>query len=183
MKLFYLFVSCILIISSWSCSGKNHINPEPIQQDASVINEPSISANKTISAKEKESINEFVRRKQWDMVESGTGVRYGIYASTNGIAIESGDMVDLEYTLELLDGTPISKTENGETEMVIVDKDNVESGLHEALKYLHLGDKAKVIIPSHLAFGLTGDQDKIPGFSTLVYDIHIVEVSVNEDEK
>lgn len=173
----FLFGLCGLL----SCGNKQNLNPQPRQLKDS-LTEPLMTANTRISKKESEKINAYIKRKNWDMTETGTGLRYGIYASNNGIGIEHGDYVDLEYTLELLDGTLISKSKEGETEMVIVDKDAVESGLHEALKYLHKGDRAKVIIPSHLAFGLTGDQDKIPSFATLVYDLHIVEVSINENE-
>jgi len=36
------------------------------------------------------------------------------------------------------------------------------------------GDRAKLIVPSHLAFGLLGDLKKIPAGATLVYDIEIL---------
>lgn len=177
--LILLFPSFLLL---FACSNNAHIN-QTVEPEKDYITEPAMEANVLISQHEKTLIDEYVQRKQWSMKETGTGVRYGIYYSENGVEIESGDIVELEYTLELLDGTLISKTENGETETVLVDKDIVESGLHEALKYLHQGDKAKLIIPSHMAYGLTGDLDKIPGFSTLVYDIKIIDVRVDNNTK
>jgi FKBP-type peptidyl-prolyl cis-trans isomerase len=42
------------------------------------------------------------------------------------------------------------------------------------------GGKAKFILPSHLAYGLTGDQDKIPPQSPVVYDIELIEIEKNE---
>ena len=36
------------------------------------------------------------------------------------------------------------------------------SGLEEGLLLMKVGDKAKFIIPSHLAFGLLGDENRIP---------------------
>lgn len=176
----YVIVPCMLFFNA--CGNETHIN-ETILPENDNITAPAMEANQLISQHERELINEFVRRKQWDMTETGTGVRYGIYYSEDGVEIESGDIVELEYTLELIDGTPISKTDEGETETVLVDKDIVESGLHEALKHLHQGDKAKVIIPSHMAYGLTGDLDKIPGFSTLVYDLKIIDVRVDNNTK
>jgi len=38
-----------------------------------------------------------------------------------------------------------------------------------------VGDKAKLIIPSHLAFGLAGDMDQIPPLSPIVYDIEVLD--------
>ena len=60
--------------------------------------------------------------------------------------------------------------------MFLVCRDEVESGLHEAIQYLKVGDKAKVIIPSHLAHGIAGDFEKIPPRSTIIYDIHLIAV-------
>jgi peptidylprolyl isomerase len=59
---------------------------------------------------------------------------------------------------------------------IVVGHDNVETGLHEALQLLHVGDRAKIILPSHLAFGFTGDSGKIPQNASVVYDIHLLRV-------
>ncbi|MBQ5532463.1 MAG: FKBP-type peptidyl-prolyl cis-trans isomerase [Bacteroidales bacterium] len=37
------------------------------------------------------------------------------------------------------------------------------------------GAKARLILPSHLAYGSIGDGADIPGFATLVYNIEIIE--------
>lgn len=175
-SLFILSLSALLS----ACNSKPPLNPV-ISTPKDSLREPLMGANKIISAKERAAIDEYCRRKQWDMTETGTGLRYGIYKPGGGIGIETDDYVDLDYSLELMDGTFISDSKKNGPETVRVGQDNVESGLHEALLYLHKGDRAKVIIPSHLAYGLTGDQDKIPPFSTLVYDLHILEVSVVEE--
>ncbi len=64
-------------------------------------------------------------------------------------------------------GTPID---------FLVEMDNVESGLHEAITYLKEGDKAFIILPYYLAHGLLGDNDKIPPLSPALYDIELIAV-------
>jgi len=49
--------------------------------------------------------------------------------------------------------------------------------LEEGLLLLHQGDKAKFIIPSHLAYGLLGDQKQIPPGATLVYDVELIQLN------
>ena len=56
-----------------------------------------------------------------------------------------------------------------------VGKGEVISGLEEGILLLHIGDKAKFIIPSHLAYGLLGDDNEIPTKATLIYDIEVVQ--------
>jgi len=41
---------------------------------------------------------------------------------------------------------------------------------------LRVGDCAKIIIPSHLAYGLIGDQKKILHKASLVYDIEFISM-------
>jgi FKBP-type peptidyl-prolyl cis-trans isomerase FkpA len=53
----------------------------------------------------------------------------------------------------------------------------VEAGLEEGILLMHKGGKAKFILPSHLAFGLIGDQNKIPGKSTLIYDVNLIDLN------
>ena len=57
-----------------------------------------------------------------------------------------------------------------------IGKDNVESGIHEGITYLRVGDKAKLLIPSYLAHGLVGDKNKIPPRATLVVDLHLIRL-------
>jgi FKBP-type peptidyl-prolyl cis-trans isomerase len=82
----------------------------------------------------------------------------------------------MEYNVKLLTGDMIYSSKELGSKTFEIGHGGVESGLEEALLYLKLGDKAKLIIPSHLAFGLLGDQNKVPPRSTLVYDIEIVNL-------
>jgi FKBP-type peptidyl-prolyl cis-trans isomerase len=43
------------------------------------------------------------------------------------------------------------------------------------------GDIAKIILPSYLAHGLTGDSDKIPPMSTVLYNIELVDLTTKEE--
>ena len=53
----------------------------------------------------------------------------------------------------------------------------VESGLEEGVLLLRTGDKARFIMPPHLAHGLIGDGDCIPMRAIIIYDVELVRVS------
>jgi len=74
-----------------------------------------------------------------------------------------------------LDGTKCYNTDE-KPEFFTVGKDYVESGLHEGIQFMSIGDKAIIIIPSHLGHGLAGDLKKIPFKSTIVYDIEFLDI-------
>ncbi len=48
--------------------------------------------------------------------------------------------------------------------------------MKQGILFLKTGDRVKFILPSHLAFGLAGDGDKIPAKAALVYDIELLEL-------
>ena len=52
----------------------------------------------------------------------------------------------------------------------------MEPGLEEGILFMCEGDRAKFILPSHRAFGLTDDQDKIPPKATLIYDVKLIKI-------
>ena len=130
---------------------------------------------------ENEDIENYIKRRGWPFKNTGTGLRFAIYQNGTGLRPKSGDEVWVAYEVSLLNGKNCYKSEPGVLESFTVDFDMVESGLHEVMKYLREGDRAVVIIPSHLAFGLLGDLDKVPPFSTVVYDIYLAEVESRTD--
>jgi FKBP-type peptidyl-prolyl cis-trans isomerase len=174
----YLLSALTITSLLFACGNKTEINTPPadVPDRVSNISEPSIRTNKTISKEERDEIERYVKRRNWDMIETGTGLRYNIYEKGNEKNIQTGTKVVVDYTATLMDGTVCYDTRKEDPVLVVVDKDQTISGLHEALKYLHENDKAMIIIPSHLAYGVTGDNNKVPPLTTLIYDVEILEV-------
>jgi FKBP-type peptidyl-prolyl cis-trans isomerase FkpA len=57
----------------------------------------------------------------------------------------------------------------------VVGMEEIESGIHKAVQFMKKGDKALILIPSHLAHGLLGDMNKIPPQTPIIYDIYILD--------
>ncbi len=138
------------------------------------------SVNKFLVQKDKERIRSFIERRSWNMENSESGLWYMIYEEGNGKKIQYGDFVRVDYEIRLLDGTLLSSSESGKAKVIHVGRDEEVKGLHEGLQYLSKGDKARFIIPPHLAHGLIGDGERIPARSILYYEIEILEVSENK---
>jgi FKBP-type peptidyl-prolyl cis-trans isomerase len=93
------------------------------------------------------------------------------------ISEEAGMKATVKYKISLLNGRVCYTSDNKGLEQFVVDNDQVESGLHEGIKRMKVGNKAKFILPSHLAHGLIGDEDKIPSHAPIVYDIELLELN------
>ena len=133
------------------------------------------TANRYLVNEEEEDIENYIKRHGLEMISTGTGLRYQILKQNAGQRIEKGDKVALEYELHSIAGDLIYSSEKDGLKSFVVGNGEVESGLDEAMTYLHRGDLAKLIIPSHLAYGLHGDENQIPEYATLVYTIKVLE--------
>jgi FKBP-type peptidyl-prolyl cis-trans isomerase FkpA len=167
-----IFLYLLILLFLYGCSG--HDNRKELKE-ASRYKEPLIKANKEVVKTESDQINDFVTRHHWPVTETPSGLRYWIYSRGTGVHINKDDIVTLDYTISLLTGDTIYTSASEGPMIFRQGNGQVISGLEEAVLLLHEGDKAKIVIPSHLAFGLVGDQKKIPQKSTLVYDIEPLE--------
>lgn len=171
---FILSVSVIMaIVIMLSCKNNCQTQQSSQSNDAKECRESMEKANRYIVIQENEAINDYIERHQMNVVETGSGLRYRIVKQCGTELIKRGDVISMEYEVRLLTGDLLySSKENGK-KTFLVGKGGVESGLEEAVLHLHKGDVADVIIPSHLAFGLLGDGDKVPPRAALIYKIKI----------
>lgn len=163
--------SIAFLISLLSCSA----SPEKEQSKETVSSMESLEkVNRYLVRTENEEIENYINRHGWDMEQTGSGLRYLIYEKGSGAQASKGRIAEMNYKTWLLNGNIIySSVELGQKKFKI-GKGGVESGLEEAILMMHEGDKAKLIIPSHLAYGLLGDENKIPPRTAIVYDIELV---------
>ena len=167
----YLIIMALLVF--FSCGEKKQKPSMPVTK--SEMMSSMEKANRYLVNEEEEEIENYVRRHEMTPIKTGTGLRYQILKQGTGQKIEKGEEVVLEYELHSIAGDLIYSSENDGLKSFVVGQGQVESGLEEAMSYLHRGDVAKLIIPFHLAYGLHGDDDKIPEYATLVYTIKIIE--------
>ncbi|RLD32199.1 MAG: hypothetical protein DRI83_11260 [Bacteroidetes bacterium] len=110
------------------------------------------------------------------MTESGSGLRYMIYEEGNGLTAKKGILATINYSIKVITGDIVYSSRQDGPLTFIVGKGEVISGLEEGILLLNVGDKAKFIIPSHLAYGLVGDGNLIPAKTTLIYDIELLNL-------
>lgn len=150
---------------------------KPVQPSSDrQIKESLERANRYLANEEEEEINYYVRRHQLEMVSTGTGLRYQVLEKGEGSLVQAGQTVTMEYVLYDLTGEEIYSSEKDGLMHFLVGRSDVPSGLDEAVRLLHVGDRACVIVPSHLGYGLLGDQNAIPSRATLIYILKIIKV-------
>ena len=122
--------------------------------------------------KEQIQIEGYLKRHQIPAIKTSTGVHYYIYQEGEGETLNDGEVVVLDYVVSKINGDTLYTTQEKLDEFRIANADK-ESGLHEALTLLKPGSKAIIVIPSYRAHGISGDTDKIPTLTTVVYNISV----------
>jgi len=130
---------------------------------------------------------EFEEKKILEKYISDAGIHKppfanGMYHITlqdgKGITPDSARVVLLNYKGYFLNGRCFdSNFETQPFEYVIGAEDQLISGLVIGVRKMREGEKAKFIIPSHLAFGSSGSSaEVVPPFTTVVYDVELLKV-------
>ena len=179
IKILPLFAVLSMFFAFGACSG----DEKPTQQSKILTEKQKKDIiekiNKQLISQEKEAINKYIEKSGNNFAETGTGLRYYIVNQGDGEPIKLGDIVAMKYEKRLLNGDIVESSEENGNKVFVVGHGGVESGLEEAILLLHKGDEAEIVIPSRLAYGLTGDGDKIPCMATLVYKLKVIEHQTN----
>ena len=134
------------------------------------LKEHFINANRTIAQSEETSINEYVARRKWDMQKLPEGVRLWEYEKGRGPKINVEDSVHIVYSVEAINGKLIY---SDITDDYVAGRRQQMIGLDQAVLQLSVGSRAKVILPSNLAYGIGGDGDRVPQSAILVIDVKV----------
>lgn len=167
-----LIVSLLLLAASCGGDGRVPVRVKEVPTRPDLVQE-----NKDAFKLEQHDIKLYAERHALTLTPTGTGVHYQMIRDVDGPTAEPDQWARVNYRLELLNGDTAYATGAGKPESFMVEMDQVESGLHEAIQLLSVGDSAVIIIPSYRAHGLIGDQEKIPMRSTIVYRLGVVAIS------
>ena len=168
-----LFLSTLL----FSCAEKEDKRKQLTKEDIDKYEKPLEAVNRYLVTLDDERIQNYAKRRNWDMQQSETGLWYMIFENTNGEKAVLGKIATINYNVLLLDGTLCYTSDSLGTKSFLIGKGGVESGLEEGILLMKQGEKARFIMPPYQAHGLLGDMKKIPARSTVLYEIELVNLS------
>ena len=113
-------------------------------------------------------------KKREGVQETTSGLQYEVITMGTGEKPAATDVVKVHYTGTMIDSTKFeSSLDSGEPAQFIVNQ--VIPGWQEAIQLMPVGSKFKFYIPYELAYGEQG-QGPIPPFSTLVFEVELLEI-------
>ena len=102
---------------------------------------------------------------------------YQILNHGNGKKAAINDYVSVHYVGKLSNGKIFdSSRDRGKPIKFQLGVGNVISGWDEGIQLLHVGDQAKFVIPSWLAYGERGAGGVIPPNANLIFEVELISV-------
>ena len=109
--------------------------------------------------------------------ETESGLRYKIVQEGKGTKAVSGKNVSVHYEGSLLNGQVFdSSYKRKEPISFQLGVGQVIPGWDEGIGLLKVGDKARFVIPSNLAYGSAGAGGVIPPNATLIFDVELMGI-------
>jgi peptidylprolyl isomerase len=144
----------------------------PVPPDTKLVYQLQIIG--VLKAPEDVAPNEMPKQK------TASGIEYIVIEAGEGPGLERGMRVVFHYTGYLEDFSVFdSSYERGEPVTITLGQGMVVPGLEQGLLQLSKGDKARLWIPYHMAYGERG-RDPIPAKTNLVFDVHVTEAERTE---
>ncbi|MBN1108205.1 MAG: FKBP-type peptidyl-prolyl cis-trans isomerase [Bacteroidales bacterium] len=115
------------------------------------------------------------KNKEKEGVEvTASGLQYEVITMGRGQKPSAMNTVKVHYTGTLIDGTEFDSSRDGEpAEFPLA---NVIPGWIEALQLMPVGSKFRIYLPSDLAYGSRGAGEAIKPFSTLIFDVELLDI-------
>lgn len=123
-------------------------------------------------------IQDYVTQNFKNAIGIGSQAFMEITQTTQSDSIKTGKRIKMLYTGSYLDGRQVDGSPNNKAfEFIYGQEGQIIEGLHIALKRLKKGEKAKIILPSQLAFGKSGSSNgSITPYTPLLYEVEILDV-------
>ena len=105
-----------------------------------------------------------------------SGLQYEVIKMGTGAKPTAESTVKVHYTVTLVDGTKFdSSVDRGQPAEFPVS--GVIQGWTEALQLMPVGSKFKIYLPENIAYGANGAGDVIKPFSTLIFEVELLEIT------
>jgi FKBP-type peptidyl-prolyl cis-trans isomerase FkpA len=129
----------------------------------------------------KQYLTDYVKKNK-NAKKTDSGLVYEMLKEGTGKSPKATDTVEVHYHGTLINGEVFdSSVQRGKTIQFPLNR--VIKGWTEGLQLMKEGGKIRLVIPSELAYGEAGAPPKIPGGSTLIFEVELFKVNPEAPKK
>jgi len=113
-----------------------------------------VASLEDVEAEEKQQIQEYIATHQLDNVqEEANGIFYQQIEAGSGDTVKEGTHVEISYKGYFLNDEIFDESEVDQPIKFTVGYNNIITGFEKGIKLMKEGEKGRIFIPSHLAYG------------------------------
>ena len=126
---------------------------------------------------ESQKIAKYIKDNNITVQPQSSGLYYIETQTGSGDSVKYGDLVYVHYTIYNIDGKLIESSYDYNMPLPFVYGDNqMIAGIEEAVGYMKVGGKSRIVVPSRLGFGDIEIDDNLPANTALVIDLEFVDL-------
>ncbi len=123
-----------------------------------------VQVNERLIEAEDSLLNEYVSKLDSNFVKHKTGFWYKLNHQTTGTKPTADENCIVNYSVYTLGGDFLLNKD----EKIIIGKKQIITGVEEALLMMHHGEKATLIVPWYLAYGVKGNLKEVGPYTSIV---------------
>ena len=147
------------------------------EAEQKVIMEKENAENAKRLQDEPNKIAKYVKDNNIKVSPKESGLYFIETESGSGESVQIGDMVSIHYSIYNTDNQLIESSYGYNMPLPFVYGENqMIPGIEEAVGYMKVGGKARIVVPSRLGFGDIKIDDNLPANSSLIIDLELVDL-------
>ena len=170
-----------ITIALFSCEKEGP--RKPISNARGEFIKESIQRNKTLVGSEEQQIQELIKKDsthKYYQSQHGFWYKYLNANIHDTITPKTGEMVEIEFEIQDMNGNTIYAKEDTTPKLYNVDKQEIMVGLRHGIKLMRKNETISFLFPSHMGYGYLGDKEKIGLNEPLICVVTLKDIKPNQ---
>jgi peptidylprolyl isomerase len=147
------------------------------EAEQKMIQEKESAENAKRLKEEPQRIAKYLKDNNINIEPKESGLYFIETFGGNGDSVQNGDMVSVHYSIYNVDNKLIeSSYDYNQPIPFIYGENQMIPGIEEAVGYMKVGGKSRIIVPSQLGFGDIKIDENLPANSTIIIDLELVDL-------
>lgn len=174
MRSLRLILLCLPLVLFGGCGGSDAPQVPANKLPKSTVESDFLSMNARFMEYEREDIRHYIDSLGWEMDTTLSGLHYRIDEVGYGDTVSRLDEVTVRYSIALLDGEVCDEMREV-VRTARLGKGQLVKGLEEAIRMLKASGSGTFVIPSYLAYGVSGKNGCVPPWSPILCKVCLIE--------
>ena len=146
------------------------------EAEQKMIQEKENEENAQRLKEEPQRIAKYINDNNIDLLPKASGLYYIETEGGKGDSVQIGDIVYVHYSIYDINNSLIESSKEYQPIPFVYGENQMIAGIEEAVGYMKVGGKSRIIVPSELGFGDIKIDENLPANSTLVIDLELVDL-------